>query len=179
MSPALDKAMAAIPADIAESVMPPPAGSTIEACATAVTPTIVTTVTRRACTAGIQSCRGAATAGAGSPTWSARSASDSGRRPTFDRQRRRGDDRPPVEADPRRHRARRPRRQRHRPGTPRRRGYRIGGPDGRQSVTQSVSLFTAGVGHRSGADARDLLWRRISENSRTLGPGKTRSRPAS
>ena len=31
MSPALDKAMAAIPADIAESVMPPPAGSTIEA----------------------------------------------------------------------------------------------------------------------------------------------------
>ena len=116
-------------------------GSTIEACATALTPTAVTTVTRRACPAGTQSCRGAGTAGAAPPTWSARSASGSGRRPTRDRQRHRGDDRAPVEVDPRRHRARRPRRQRHRPGTPRRRGNRIGDTGGRQFVKQSVDCY--------------------------------------
>src|SRR6185503_1742512 len=114
-------------------------GFRIEAWATAVTPAAVTAVTRRACPAGTRSCRGAGTAGAVARTWSAGSASGGGRRPTRDRQRHRGDDRPPVAADPRRHRARRPRRQCRRPGTPRRRGYRIGGPDGSQSVKQSVN----------------------------------------
>ena len=87
-----------------------------------------------------RSCRGAGTAGA-PLNWSARSASGSGRRPTRDRQRHRGDDRPPVEADPRCRRARRPRRQRHRPGTSRRRGDRIGGAGGGRSVKQSVDCY--------------------------------------